>query len=74
LTINLPDIQEAALKYELTPTSLSFSARAGKCGLLSSHCGLLNLIDKSLSASKGLEERDFSFNIDFFAEVVPEVL
>ncbi|KAG8932415.1 hypothetical protein FRC01_014141 [Tulasnella sp. 417] len=28
-TINLPDVQENTIKYELTPTSISFAAKAG---------------------------------------------
>ncbi|KAG8883727.1 hypothetical protein FRB97_006038 [Tulasnella sp. 331] len=29
LTINLPDVQEDTIKYELTPSKISFSAKAG---------------------------------------------
>ncbi|KAK7029683.1 p23 chaperone protein wos2 [Paramarasmius palmivorus] len=53
LTVNLPDIQESTLEYELTPTNISFKARAG-------------------DASKGIEEKDYAFDLEFFSEVIPE--
>ena len=30
VTINLPDVQESTIEYDLTPTSISFKGRAGK--------------------------------------------
>ncbi|KAF9817465.1 hypothetical protein IEO21_03422 [Rhodonia placenta] len=52
-TINLADIKPETLEYNLTPTSISFKARAG-------------------NADKGIEEKDYEFNFDLYAEVVPE--
>ncbi|KAF5377303.1 hypothetical protein D9615_006380 [Tricholomella constricta] len=54
LTVNLPDIQEQTLVYDLTPTSISFKARHG-------------------NSSKGISEKDYEFNLELFAEVVPEL-
>ena len=31
------------------------------------------LTDASCSAAKGIQERDYAFDLDFFAEIVPEV-
>ncbi|GLB36555.1 putative CS domain containing protein [Lyophyllum shimeji] len=53
LTVNLPDIQETTLSYDLTPTSLSFKAKTG-------------------NPAKGIPERDYAFNLDFYEEIVPE--
>ncbi|KAI0757383.1 HSP20-like chaperone [Daedaleopsis nitida] len=53
VTVNLPDIKAGTLEYNLTPTSLSFKAKAG-------------------NADKGIEEKDYEFAIDLYAEVVPE--
>ncbi|KAG6918671.1 hypothetical protein DXG01_012488 [Tephrocybe rancida] len=54
LTVNLPDIQEQTLSYELTPTSISFQAKSG-------------------NAARGLAEKDFSFKLEFYADVVPDL-
>ncbi|PFH54712.1 hypothetical protein AMATHDRAFT_72472 [Amanita thiersii Skay4041] len=53
LTVNLPDIQENTLRYDLQPTKITLEAKAG-------------------NASKNIEERDYAFTIDFFAEIDPE--
>ncbi|KAJ7596613.1 HSP20-like chaperone [Mycena floridula] len=53
LTINTPDINEATLKYDLTPTSISFSTKTG-------------------NPEKGIPEKEFAFDLQFFDEVVPE--
>ncbi|ESK88948.1 wos2 protein [Moniliophthora roreri MCA 2997] len=53
LTVNLPDIQDSTLQYNLTPTTISFKARAG-------------------DASKGIEEKDYEFDLELFSEVIPE--
>ncbi|EPQ60996.1 HSP20-like chaperone [Gloeophyllum trabeum ATCC 11539] len=52
-TVNLPDIIESTLEYNLTPTHISFKAKAG-------------------NASKGIEEKEYAFEFDLFAEVDPE--
>ncbi|KAL0581402.1 p23 chaperone protein wos2 [Marasmius crinis-equi] len=53
LTVNLPNIKESTLKYDLTPTKISFKATAG-------------------DASKGIDEKDYEFDLEFFAEVDAE--
>ncbi|KAG6820348.1 hypothetical protein H0H93_001793 [Arthromyces matolae] len=53
LTVNLPDIQESTLAYNLTPTSISFKAKAG-------------------DVSRNIQEKEYEFSLDFFAEVDPE--
>jgi hypothetical protein len=79
LTVNLPEIIESTLKYELTPTSISVQAKAGKYVLfifLVLPLAPLSPDFESLticSASKGIEEKDYEFKLDFYSEVVPEV-
>ncbi|KAF7306486.1 CS domain-containing protein [Mycena indigotica] len=52
LTVNLPDIVESSLQYNLEPTKISFKATSGN--------------DKTGST------KEYAFELDLFAEVVPE--
>ncbi|KAL0063259.1 p23 chaperone protein wos2 [Marasmius tenuissimus] len=52
-TVNLPNIKESSLKYQLTPTTISFKATAG-------------------DADKGIEEKEYEFELEFFSDIVPE--
>ncbi|KAJ7630458.1 HSP20-like chaperone [Roridomyces roridus] len=52
LTINLPDIQESNLEYNLTSTGISFKAKSGN--------------------AKTGSEKDYAFDLEFFADVIPE--
>lgn len=79
MTVNLPDIIESTLEYKLTPTNISVKAKAGKC--VQSQFGVpsrltdyhLLTFDLLSSASKGIEEKEYEFSLDFYSEVVPEV-
>lgn len=68
MTVNLTDIIESTLVCDLTPNSISFKAKTGK------YVNRLYLLSAyHRSASKGIEEKDYEFDLTFFGEVVPEV-
>ncbi|KAF8887773.1 HSP20-like chaperone [Infundibulicybe gibba] len=54
MTVNLPDIQESTLQYDLQPTKLTLKTKTG-------------------DPSKGIQVKEFEFELEFFAEVVPEL-
>ncbi|KJA29359.1 hypothetical protein HYPSUDRAFT_127652 [Hypholoma sublateritium FD-334 SS-4] len=57
ITVNLPDIKESSLEYNLTPESISFKAKAGSYATI---------------FADPIEEKEYAFVLDLFAEVVPE--
>ncbi|KAG5646082.1 hypothetical protein DXG03_004505 [Asterophora parasitica] len=75
LTVNLPDIQEQTLSYDLTATSISFKARTGECVIPDFDFGHEYHLTKipSPSASKNITEKEYEFNLEFFADVVPDL-
>jgi|SRR5258706_12847427 len=75
LTINIPDIIKDSMKIDLTETGLGFQARTGEYVYHSSMYILVLLIPVSLhhSASKGIQEHDYAFKLEFSDEILPEV-
>jgi hypothetical protein len=72
VTINLPDIAESTLHYDLQPTRLSFKAQAGYAAApplqVPSHSSLYFIIFRTA------ESVTYEFNIDLYKEIIPEVL
>jgi hypothetical protein len=72
VTINLPDIVESSLQYDLKPASLSFKAQAGYATVPPSQAHPHSL--PRVITFRTAEPSTYEFNIDLYKEVIPEVL
>ena len=72
LTVNLPDIVESTLNYDLTASKLSFKAKAGRW-VTDRHLANREINDESQPNRASAEEKEYELDIEFFEEIVPEV-